>query len=526
MSAVLFPITPDPADYAIDTAGVRSLGIEQWASSFYMPVTGAEFQQDYRRIMSLFLTHFVNERSQADTIRWFGLSNLKLIQETAMIVFQTKRLVRLNQNGVKRTLSATPQPLSEHLPQSSFSGRYFTETLFPSRPESLLPSIKLHVRQIVRAAVPEKFDAMLLGNINLPIPRQFIADHGLRTRHLAGQIPLFSYQKQKYAGETPISQYLGKYLNDLSEAFPSLNESCLALLKRTFIDVSKTFEIVFPQYQKFIRTVRAEQLVSTGLGTPRHRIFAAAWRSLDREVIGSTHGNIYATAYDSQSITDGLSLAHRMLTGSQGEARLYRETAEKCSMGLDMAAIEPLRQSIYAPIESKAGEHVKKIMVVGFPMNNHMFASFPAHSSLPRLHLEYRLVRFLAGSGFTPVYKGHPDRLDEIRGLFPSDLISQENILGGYLEKQLDAADCFLFPYSRSSAFGWLMLTNRPMVLLNTPDIMWVGPELEAIAKRVAIVDCDVDDQGRIVYDEGSLLNAIDRSTTMTDPAVLKDFFE
>ena len=137
-----------------------------------------------------------------------------------------------------------------------------------------------------------------------------------------------------------------------------------------------------------------------------------------------------------------------------------------------------------------------------------------------KLRLDLTIIKLLKTAGYYVIYKARPDFLNEIEGVFEAyvDEISKVRF-----EDVYDQADCIIFERSKTSAFGFALLTNRPIVLLNIKGTPWYPRAFELLKKRCNIVEADYRDD-RVVFDENELFDAIETSPDNIEYDILHEF--
>jgi hypothetical protein len=163
---------------------------------------------------------------------------------------------------------------------------------------------------------------------------------------------------------------------------------------------------------------------------------------------------------------------------------------------------------------------IKNVVVVGVPKFDFYGTWIPEYHLFSQLHLELRLLEVVKTAGYYTVYKPHPMTHKEVDGIFDGyvDKIEHATFEEIYME-----ADCLLFPNPHSSTFGFSLLTNKPMVLVNTKGYIWFPEVFELIKKRCSVVDAEPVD-GKINFDSKSLVDAIESSLNNINYDVLYEY--
>jgi hypothetical protein len=267
-------------------------------------------------------------------------------------------------------------------------------------------------------------------------------------------------------------------------------------------------------------------LLATGLGNKLNKLFCAAWKSLGNEVVGFAHGNSYCNIYHRYCvINDGMPVVNRFIATSQGQEMLLNEVASDLSYNMEMPRIECLKSNEYHTLFLDLQKHhlvkrVKKVMIngIGFKSTYHMV--YTGYHPFVKHELVLRLARVLKTAGFYVIYKARPDSVNEIEGLFDEYI---DEILTERFEEVFHAADCIIFINSYTTTFGFALLTNRPIVLLNIKGAPWHPRAFGLLKKRCNIVEADYRDD-RVVFDENELLDAIETSPDNIEYDILHEF--
>jgi len=162
-------------------------------------------------------------------------------------------------------------------------------------------------------------------------------------------------------------------------------------------------------------------------------------------------------------------------------------------------------------------------MLVGFPLNPVRYVDGESCFFYSRIDLEYRLITFLKKNGYSVIYKAHPDRLSEATGLYEGVV---DEIISSPFETIINSTDCFLFTHSSSTTFGYALLTNKPIFLI---DINSSNVELDSynlLRKRVDMIPSYTVKSTRIFFDKDIMLKKMRRSPVgVQDNSYLEKMF-
>ena len=122
------------------------------------------------------------------------------------------------------------------------------------------------------------------------------------------------------------------------------------------------------------------------------------------------------------------------------------------------------------------------------------------------ISLEYRIIIALKEAGYHVLYKVHPDREQEAKGIF-------NNFVDEYIPKPFEntwqKADLLLFTYTSTTTFGHALTTNLPIVLIDSAKKSRDIDDYELMRSRINILPAKVDDKMKIKFNKGSLINII-----------------
>jgi hypothetical protein len=149
-------------------------------------------------------------------------------------------------------------------------------------------------------------------------------------------------------------------------------------------------------------------------------------------------------------------------------------------------------------------------MLIGFPFNSIRYLDGESSFFYSRVDLELRLIKFLKIHDYYVIYKSHPDRLSEATGLY--DHIADE-IIASPFERTVCMADCFLFTHSSSTTFGYALLMNKPILLIDIDSSVVDIDSYNLLKKRVEMIPSHVAETTRIFFDEDNMLKKLSKPT-------------
>lgn len=526
-------------DYPINIFGVKKYGVEEWLRNYWAPVTGKEYQAIYEGILSSYICEL--NALQDTTAYWIAISNIKIAIFVSMHIFNSLKLLRLRELGFTHVTGKTKESIAEKINSPvDFSifklidGHAF-DNLFLENVKDLLRTIKYNWRETV----------------DINFHKNFLAPHffaGSRTNKL-----IVSYCHEKgispvqifpmFFGRNALSRSNIKKELDLMKEFtcafldraiklhPAIKSLKAKGLQDALVNCFKHSLFFFHNSLFFLKHVKKKTLplLMDTIGHSTQRLFCSAWRYSGGEAIGFVHGNGYCTPYRPTGVTDGyISVLNQYVASTKGQRDLLERAARDFSLGLEMDVVfSHAKTNFYYPLFEKLQKgppvrSIKKVMIIGFPMNEQMYPWFPEGHALSRLQLELRVVKLLKKSGYYVIYKAHPDRLAEVKGIFEG--YADKVLTSERFEAVYSMADCVLFSHAYTTTFGFALLTRLPVVLFVTKGESWFPRAFDLLNKRVSVVGATPDDSGSLNFDEKELLSAIEKSAHNINYEILEEF--
>jgi hypothetical protein len=524
-----FPISPE---------GVLAFGVDPWLKSYSSPVTSREFQSAYDRILSE--TIRLLSPIEGSPTYWTTLCNYKLLLHLTHTCFFKLRLDRLAEQGFQSLRTDREIPLEQ-------ANSKLARELLTSESENhfglgwteyarclwrILRINHGYASPLPAFFPPRRSDGLfyVLGSSEVKELKSYAKS--LRGPSAVLQPRLFfpSNRLQVPASErNDTKNFVDALFQFLKREFPHVSgfdEQTADVLNTWFLG---TLNAIL-QSRNHLRNWPACRLLATGIGNIHHRILAVAWRQHGGRVVNFTHGNSYCLAYKPGSITTGShAVVDEYVASSKGEAELLNDAVRDFGNGLPtFRSVRVGPVNVYRPIREsfhnmKIPSTVRRVMLVGYPMSYHYHLYHPEQNALPHLHLELRLVAALKKHGFEVVYKAHPDTYREVRGLFEGRV---DAIIPEPFEKVCrdGLADCALFGTPSTTTFGYVLLSNMPVTVLDIDGTIW-HPNVKPMARRrCSFVAAKADEQGRIEFHEEELIDAVRRSPCHLDMEIVERY--
>ena len=525
--------------YPIDIFGIKRIGIEKWLDNYYMPVGGVEYERIEKDIFHAYLTTI--KEYDEEIIYWIAVSYLKLPRVIADYIVNLLKPSRLEEEGFKYVIGKDGDKIPMDIACQGFAvtSRHSLidssvfNTTFTKRSKNLLGIIKCNAktsglinRRFIKSISSPSF---FIGSKNQKEIVAYCNEKEISPIYLTSEVFASKNDVVKKSCQVvyrEMREFVNDFLDRVNQKYPVVSNIYLESMKKK---IDKNFKLsldFFYQNIAVLQKIQPKTLLATGLGNKVNRLFCAAWRFSCGEVVGFLHGDSFCNYYGHYSvINDGPSVVNRFITSTRGQKNMLEATVKDFSLGLKMPQIECINHNYYnATFEQlqkgRRVNKIKKVMLIGnFMVDGHIDISNHYHAFV-KLHLDLTIIKLLRSAGYYVIYKARPDFLSEIEGVFEAyvDEISKVRF-----EDVYDQADCIIFKRSKTTAFGFALFTNRPIVLLNIKGTPWYPRAFELLKKRCNIVEADYRDD-RVVFDENKLLDAIETSPGNIEYDILHEF--
>ena len=521
--------------YPINITGIKNIGTEKWLKSYYIPVTGKEFKNIYEKVFKSYFDTI--KQYDNGIIYWITLSNINIPYYVSLYILELLRFIRLKEKGYEYIIGQKKEKIPESISAYKFPSlsnlniivKGMSELTPQERAKNILRTIKYNF------SAPVSTNKYFLTNISSPV--FFIGNRSQKevvaycNQNKISPIYLspMLFAKSQYKGpnlEPQLSQLIG-FSNDflalIKERYFVNNENIFILLKRSLEEELKYSLIFFKQNLSVFAKHKPKTLLATGPGATIHRLFCSVWRYAGGRVIGFTHGNSYSHCYMS-SVFIQYSMVDQFIASSKGHEEIIRQSPKDFMPDYKMPNMGHLENNIYKPLFGRLQsdppvKKIKRIMVIGNIAKSYIGIDAEFHA-FAFLYNELKLIELLKTAGYHVVYKARPDTLDETEGIFET---YADQVLTDRLEDVYHYADCLLFSSPYSTTFGFSLLTNKPIVLINIKGYTWYPRAFELIKKRCYVVEAKTVDE-RIVFNEQDVIDAVQESINNINYDILYEF--
>jgi len=519
-------------DYPIDCHGIKEIGTERWLENYYTPVLSTEFNATY----SLIIKQYVNTINKFNNqlVYWIAVSNKKLITNAvANYLVESIKLLRLRKKGYEYIIGKEGKQVLDSTAISSLPDLNIirNQISMKGRIKSVLKTIKYNIGHF------SPLQKSILSNLSEPI--FFIGNRSqdevvvyCREKNISPiQLHPMVFCRSDYRFNRNDAQFL-KILDFVNSFFELVRKQNAEFIdKKSFELLRKETEaffvkslLVVKDNLKIFKKINSKKLLATSIGKPFNRLVLAAWRLAEGEVICVTHGNSFYRYIP--GVVNYLSLVNQYVVLSEGSKEILKKTTQDFSYGLKMGNVVTFPNNYYFMLFDKLQQigkvkEIKKVMLVGGRMSVGFYPWLTGADAYPQIELTIRLALLLKSHGYTVLYKPHPKWMHEAQYLFKNIV---DRILMNRFEDEYEKADCIIFGDSTSTTFGFSLLTNKPIVLINIEGNFWYPRALELLKKRCSVIDSNIDYYGKVVFDQKRVIDAVKSSEKNINYDILHEF--
>ncbi len=275
-----------------------------------------------------------------------------------------------------------------------------------------------------------------------------------------------------------------------------------------------------------VRRDLPETVLVTETARPINKTVAAAFRASERLSVGFHHGNSIGGRPSEMRCYNELSSYDTFVCPTRACVDAYTADYRACELSKHLPVkIISTETSHYKQLhQSMAGKglpsRIKRVMLIGFPMNANRYYGLPGYFFYYQIALELKLVQLLESRGYSVLYKAHPECINEVL-----DLIGRicREVITEPFESCWERADAFIFKQTATTTFGFALCTNRPIVLLDTERTFWREDHYALIKRRCRMVPARMERDG-VTFDEDALIDVLSRKPESPNDAYLQQF--
>lgn len=515
-------------DYPIDLPGIKKYGLEKWMEDFFPPFDQNKFQEVLDNIFDAYADAML-QFDPTHAVYIAGAINYKMVNLIAVWYYKYLSLVELKRKGITSITGQgdIDQVIKKRLKASPIKN-VFKKVGFKQRlkEKAYYARQNMEIHNIFNSALGIcKGDCYVIG-----VPGEGLIKSYLEKKNWT---PVCLRALQFFPAEVPelndndnrdMQKFFEKFYSNILEDKDFFNSE----FKEDFKNLMVSTVAVFNHICEKLKGNDLKTLFVSSIHFTYSRVVAAAWKASGGEVIGLAHGNVYLTGAYGQPVNNGtLLICDKFLVASHGH-KIQLEYARKespCKLVSDVEIVLQDNQSlikVYEECKSQPKvEKVKKIMMIGYPMDYMYSPYLKGHETMTYTHMIINIMKILKEAGYYIIYKDHPDTVSETEGFFDGyiDKLELRNFTDVYQE-----TDCILYISPYSTTFGFGALTQKTMVYVNHAGWKWHPDIFELLEKRAVSFYVTFDQRGVIQVDKEMLLKNIEESVNCVDHSVVEKY--
>jgi hypothetical protein len=257
---------------------------------------------------------------------------------------------------------------------------------------------------------------------------------------------------------------------------------------------SSRFKGLIPAYVNILNSNSNKKFIVNEVAHPLHRILIIGYQRIGCDVKGLHHGNDFAATILTQMHKGSMTHCKNLIVPTQGIANQYKKTYSHSKLelktGTQYYAVSHSLALYKNKFDLKHKRQVKNVMLIGFPMNCHKKTDERGLFFFPKISIEYEILMMLKDLKLNTLYKAHPDRKDEVEGVF-NDVVDE--VVCDSFESSWKKADAFIFTHTSTTTFSFALSTDRKVVLIDLDNNL-VDKELrKELRKRVGYIPATID---------------------------------
>jgi len=511
-----------------DVSAIKTKGIRYLLSDYFWPVSDNDFKNFIKHMHYEYLD-IVNSIDDED-VRNIAIVEISFIAKLQQIFHYNYVKNYSKDNNIDLIFGK----LSEEFynPNWRFiSQQYTTNQYMPLKIKSFIKSLVKNILFNKHIAVGDYIKNIIFGSSvvgigsNDLLKKEFVKKNNLFCNH----VDVWNLCNVGVINDNELSKISSRLYNEVVTPYIcKLQNSNIKFVKNIDMDIVKNtwitrFNDAASIYLNIVNKDKVlSSLLVTELSKPIHKLVTVAYQRVGSDVYCFHHG--HDTAVITHSIGHDITSLHclKYVVPSYGISNKYNKIYPHLNTKY-YSTNSNWYKSKLKKNNTKTNKANKKIMIVGFPLNPIRYVDGDSSFFYSRIDLEYRLMTFLKKNGYSIMYKAHPDRLSEAIGLY-DDIVDE--IISLPFEKVVNLADCLLFTHSSSTTFGYALLSNKPIFLIDIESANFDIDSYSMLKKRVNMIPSCVAKSTRILFDKDSMLEKLNYNyTSVQNDDYVKNMF-
>ena len=281
-------------------------------------------------------------------------------------------------------------------------------------------------------------------------------------------------------------------------------------------------------YESLMKVKAPKEILLTESANPFHKIISSVFIEKGTKVINFSHGNNIGLVNQKWTDTYIYSQSGNYFVETINICKIFKAN----SLKLPLAKKEKIN---FFSINNKIGlnkkninsfkiskKEVKKVMLIGFPMNSIRYTDEAYCFFHYKLKLEIHILRQLKKAGYYTIYKTHPDRLKELGNIMSNEA---NECNGDKFEKIWHSADALLFTYVTTTTFGYALTTPLPITVIGIKGTAWHKSRKSFVNKRVDYLGA-FDDIDYLKINGIRLKKSFQKASKKLSEKKIEDFFK
>ncbi|MDC3208386.1 hypothetical protein OBA27_01440 [Pelagibacteraceae bacterium] len=494
---------------------------EDYKDTYHSKLDGFEFDKIHQTIYQNYIDIFYSKHDEVIT-KYFGLASVKIILLISHLIYDELLFDDLKNSRIDYVLSNKIDTLKKSIINShqDMLKQFNFNNLTLKKYKAYLKLIKNQRNfNLNFKSIFDGNNFIYIGKKNNIISSIY---SDIDTKSIILDNSFFYPITKKIKIDKLLSNKIDNLFKRIMDTYHLSDNS---FFKNKLIKIKKDLEFLYNfmlTAQKLTMDKRCRGFYVHAIGHPINRFIAAGLRLSKNEVISDIHGNMDVTLRNSiaRAIYGEFSICSRLIAKSYDEFKFANEVVEKNLIVEDKSQVILHSTSEINPKrytkEIYRNDVIKNIMILGFPHKPTFTVGQPHLNSITQITFEMDLCNHLKSSGYKVFYKCHPDRIDEVRSVLKDKV---DYFLTEKFEDCYSLCDCIFFTYASTTAFGFALGTEIPIVLFNfsTSDLNYEN--LTRIEKRCSISKLNFDKKG---YDKINI-NEINKLIVDAKNKILKN---
>jgi hypothetical protein len=267
-------------------------------------------------------------------------------------------------------------------------------------------------------------------------------------------------------------------------------------------------------YSSLKKSAISTEILITEMSKPLNKLITVAYQKTDCEVYCFHHGHNAAFKINELGFSINIAHCRNLIVPTNGIKTRYQKhysnvnrITNTCTKFISVNSKK--MYDTYLNNITNVVDKVDTIMIIGYPCHCNRYINSKGLFFKQQIDLEYQIISILRSQNKRIIYKAHPDRLAEVKGIF-DDLV--DNIITDSFENVWQEADLLIFTYSETTTFGYSLITNIPIILLDFDEDTRDFDDLQLIDKRIIRIPAKVGDNTQVSFDSMLLIEAVAQS--------------